>query len=112
MASSANRTFTTAEARSRLSEVIDQARHGANRIVLTRHGKSVAAVVPIADLELLQEIERLLDVERAKIALAEAEERGVITLDRLKKELGLKTRAVRSGGRTKNALHGRSRARR
>jgi len=50
----------------------------------------VAAVVSVADLELLQQIERLLDIERANKALAEAKAGRIKTLEQLKKELGLK----------------------
>ena len=65
---SANRVYTTAEARDRFSEVVNEASYGSKRVLLTRHGKSVAAVVSVADLELLQQIERILDIER-RVAL-------------------------------------------
>jgi prevent-host-death family protein len=66
------RQYTIGLARSRFSEVVAEASYGAQRVVLTRHGKSVAAVVPIADLELLQGLERIIDVEKARKALTEA----------------------------------------
>jgi prevent-host-death family protein len=87
---SANRVYTTAEARDRFSEVVNEASYGSKRVLLTRHGKSVAAVVSVADLELLQQIERLLDIERANKALAEAKAGRIKTLEQLKKELDLK----------------------
>src|SRR4026208_867258 len=49
---SAKRVYTTAEARDRFSEVVNEASYGSKRVLLTRHGKSVAAVVSVADLEL------------------------------------------------------------
>ncbi|MCI0430742.1 MAG: type II toxin-antitoxin system Phd/YefM family antitoxin [Rhodospirillales bacterium] len=88
--SSANRVYTTAKARDRFSEVVNEASYGSKRVVLTRHGKSVAAVVSIAELKLLQEIERLLDIERAKRALVEAKSGRVKSLEDLRKELGIK----------------------
>ena len=87
--SSTKRTYTTAEARDRFSEVVNEASYGARRVVLTRHGKTVAAVVSVSDLELLQEIERLLDVERARSALEEAKSGSTLTLAELRKKLGL-----------------------
>jgi prevent-host-death family protein len=66
------RQYTIGLARSRLSEVVSEAAYGAQRVVLTRHGRSVAAVVPIADLELLQGLERIIDVEKARKTLTEA----------------------------------------
>jgi len=57
------------------------------RIVRTAgRGKDVAALVPVEDLELLEEIEDRIDVEKAKNALKE--KRG-IPWKQLKKELGL-----------------------
>ena len=82
------RQYTTREARDRFSEVINEAAYGAQRVVLTRHGKNVAAVVPISDLELLNELERIIDVEEARKALIEAQT-GSISLQDLKKELGV-----------------------
>ena len=87
--SSADRVYTTGEARDRLSEVVNEACYGFKRVVLTRHGRKVAAIVSIADLELLKEIERLLDIERAKSAFTEAKSGRVLTLKELKKQLGL-----------------------
>ncbi len=84
------RQYTTGEARNRFSEVINEAAYGAQRVVLTRHGKNVAAVVPISDLELIHELERIIDVEEARKALIEATAvGGGVTLDKLKAKLGL-----------------------
>ena len=41
-------------ARVKLSEVIGRAEHGGQRTVLQRHGKPVAAVVPMADIKKLE----------------------------------------------------------
>ena len=81
------RQYTTGEARNRFSEVINEAAYGAHRVVLTRHGKNIAAVVPISDLELLQELERMIDVEEARKALKEAEVGGTVTLRDMKAKL-------------------------
>lgn len=56
------------------------------RIVLDRRGKSVAALVPIEDLELLREIEDRLDNEAAATA---GKERGRIAWSALKRDLDL-----------------------
>lgn len=83
------RKYTTGEARDRFSEVVNEAAYGAERVVLTRHGKDVAAVVPMSDLELLHELERIIDVEEARKALAEAKGAATITLNKLKEELDI-----------------------
>ena len=64
-------TISTADARMNFSDVINKVAYGNEPIVLTRRGKSIAAIVSIAELELLQRIEEHLDVEDAEAALAE-----------------------------------------
>jgi prevent-host-death family protein len=83
------RKITTGQARNTFSDVVNEAAFGQRRVLLTRHGKNIAAVVPISDVELLCELERLIDVEEARKALADAKEGGTTTLEQLKKELGL-----------------------
>jgi len=45
--------ISTVEARENFAELINRAAYGKNRIVLTRRGKPLAAVVPISDFEQL-----------------------------------------------------------
>ncbi len=83
------RVYTTAQARDRFATVVNEAAFGAERVILTRHGKNIAALIPISDLDLLNELERLIDVEQARKALAEAKRVGTTALADLKKELDL-----------------------
>jgi prevent-host-death family protein len=82
-------SLSTAEARDRFSDVINRAAYGKERIVVTRRGKALVAVVPIEDVEWLRELEDRIDLEDARLAMAEVEEKGTISLDELKNELGL-----------------------
>jgi len=79
--------IATGKARENFSDLVNRSAYGKERIVLTRRGKSVAAVVPIEDLELLEEIEDRLDVEAARKALAEPGKN--VPLDEVKSLLGL-----------------------
>ena len=54
--------ISVAEARKGLMDVLNRAAYGGERLVLQRRGKSVAAVVSMEDLRLLQEIEDRADV--------------------------------------------------
>jgi len=81
--------YTAAEARDRFAEIINAAGFGMERVVITRHGKGVAAVVPLADLDFLEAIEDLIDIEEAREALGEAGDRDRILLKQLKKDLDL-----------------------
>ncbi|GEM_PF-5551823 len=60
---------------------------GARRIVLTRYGDGVAALISAGDLKLLEAIEDAIDLEMARRALAEKGPR--VSHADLKKELGL-----------------------
>ena len=81
------RKISTSELRDDVSTLVSEAAYGSERFVVTRHGKEVAALVPAADLQLLQELERLVDVEATKEAL---KQRGETTsLKKLKEELDL-----------------------
>ncbi|MFH1595044.1 MAG: type II toxin-antitoxin system Phd/YefM family antitoxin [Pseudomonadota bacterium] len=77
---------STVEARERFSDIINRAAFGKERVVLTRRGKELAAVVPIEDMRLLEELENYMDVEAARQAL---KEEGTIPWEQVKAELGL-----------------------
>lgn len=44
------RRMSTGDARERFSEIVNEAAYADKRTVITRHGKEVAAIVPIGDL--------------------------------------------------------------
>jgi len=79
---------STSKARVDFAEMINQVAYGGERIVLDRHGKPIAAIIPIDDLTFLEEIENRMDIDAAKRALAESDER--IPYERIRQELGLK----------------------
>jgi prevent-host-death family protein len=81
--------ISTVKAREQLSTVINRAAFGKERVVLTRRGKEVAAVVPIEDVKLLEELEDRIDLEEARAALAEAKSKGTIPWEKIKADLGL-----------------------
>ena len=58
-------------------------------MILRRRGKEVAAVVPIADLRLLEDLEDRIDLADARAALAETRKKGAKPLNDILKELGL-----------------------
>lgn len=78
--------MSASKARDEFSDALNRVAYKGERIVLRRRGKDVAALVPVEDLELLEEIEDRIDVEKAKNAL---KEKGGIPWKQLKKELGL-----------------------
>ena len=77
---------STVKARDEFSDVINRAAYGKERVVLTRRGKELAAVVPIEDVKFLEELEARIDVEAAREALKDP---GSIPWEQVKKQLGL-----------------------
>lgn len=81
-------TIAVSEAREDFSEIVDRAAHRRERVRLSRHGKEIAAMVPIEDLELLELLEDRADLDAIREALAESNDRS--PYDSLRQELGLK----------------------
>jgi antitoxin Phd len=57
--------ITTADARKKFANIINRVAFGNESFVLTRRGESIAAIVSIKELSLLQEIEDKIDIEDA-----------------------------------------------
>ncbi|MGH2446904.1 MAG: type II toxin-antitoxin system Phd/YefM family antitoxin [Candidatus Limnocylindria bacterium] len=77
------------EAREDFSTTVNRVAFGGERVVLTRRGRRVAAVVPIEDLELIEALEDARDLDEVKAALADPENRDRIGWEELKAQLGL-----------------------
>ena len=58
------------DARKDLAEILNRAAYGKERVVLTRRGKDVAAIVPMDDLNILEAIEDHMDVTDSEKILA------------------------------------------
>src|ERR1035437_8116917 len=80
------------KAREEFPDVVNRAAYGKERTIVSRRGKDLAAVIPIEDLRLLERLAReevdRIDLEDARAALAEAEEKGTIPLRDLMRKLG------------------------
>lgn len=82
-------SLSTVEARNQFSDLVNRSAYGKERVVLTRRGKALVAVVPIEDVEILEKLEDELDIAAAGKALAEARKQGTVAWETLKAELGL-----------------------
>jgi prevent-host-death family protein len=83
--------LSCAEARDHFDDLLDRAVKQKERVVLTRRGKPVAALVPIGDVEFLEAIEDLLEAEeyrRAKEEFAQSGE-AAVPWEKIKAEFGL-----------------------
>jgi prevent-host-death family protein len=82
------KTVTTRELRDKLSEVVGRCAYGGDRFVIKRHGKPVAAIVPVEDMFVAQCVEDLRAARAANAAVAEADKLGWASLEEVAKEMG------------------------
>jgi prevent-host-death family protein len=76
------------QARARFAESVNRVTYRGERILIRRHGRLVAALVPVEDLALIRELEDRMDLEDARKALMEAKGK-LIPWEAVKRELGL-----------------------
>lgn len=69
------------EVRENFAEIAGRVQFAHERIALTKHGKTIGALVPVEDAELLEAIEDRLDVLDALDAMADHRAHGGVTLD-------------------------------
>jgi prevent-host-death family protein len=85
--------LNVSKAREEFPDVVNRAAYGNERTIVSRRGKDLAAVIQIDDLRLLERLAReemdRLDLEDARAALQEAEEKGTTPLEEARKRLGL-----------------------
>lgn len=79
--------ISTVDAREQFSDVINRAAYGKERVVLTRRGKDLVAVVPIEDVKLLEALEDEIDLAGAREALADFALHGGASWEQVKAEL-------------------------
>lgn len=81
--------ISTADARRELAEILNRVAYGKERMVVTRHGKEVAAIVPVEDLDLLDRVRRFVARRDIAEALEQLEGGDAKSWGELKEELGL-----------------------
>lgn len=88
-ASDAGAVASVTEARQDFAEICNRVAYGGERIAIERRGKKCVAVVAYEDVELLEALEDHFDLRVALTALKEAEEKGTVSWDDLRRGLGL-----------------------
>lgn len=64
-ATAGSRSLSVAEVREQLADMLNEVKYAKKRTVVTKHGRQVAAVVSVEDLQLLERIEDFIDVATA-----------------------------------------------
>ncbi|HVN88278.1 MAG TPA: type II toxin-antitoxin system Phd/YefM family antitoxin [Candidatus Binataceae bacterium] len=82
-------SIAATDARDQFADLINRVAYGKDRILLTRRARPVAAIVPLDDLRVLEELEDRADREALRRAQSEVKRKGAIPWTTLKQELGL-----------------------
>ena len=80
-------SITVADVREKMSDTLNRVSYAKERVVITRHGKEQAAIVPLEDIELLNMLEAHIDLEEARKALKDMD--GAVNWEEFKGELDL-----------------------
>ena len=80
---------TVADARNDLAELLNRVAYGKERLVITRHGREVAAIVPIEDLHLTTRLRKFVARKDVARALAELDSGKASSWEQLRQELGV-----------------------
>lgn len=81
--------LNTVDAKEQFTDLINRVVHSKERVIITRRGQEIAAIIPLEDLILLQETQDRYDLREAIEALKEMRNVGTMTLDQLKEEIGV-----------------------
>jgi prevent-host-death family protein len=81
-------SISTIDAKEEFSTLLNRVSHNKERIVLTRRGKDIAAIVPLEDLYLLEQSQSKSDLEESVEALQEARQGGIVSLASFIDEMG------------------------
>jgi prevent-host-death family protein len=81
-------TVTAGRLKNVIGEVLNKVQFKGERVILSRKGQPAAAIIPIADLRLLEELEDRLDVEEIERVLADKGDEW-LTLEEAERELDL-----------------------
>lgn len=78
--------LNTTEVREDFAEILNRVAYRKERMIISRRGKRLAAIVPMEDVELLEKLEERMDLESAAKALREP---GAVSWKKIKTELNL-----------------------
>lgn len=77
------------EFQKKLGQTTERVAHDGERIVVQRHGRPQFAVIPFADLELLEELEDQVDLEEVRKRLRAERGKTRVTWETIKKRHGI-----------------------
>jgi prevent-host-death family protein len=70
------KSVAASDLRKDCAKIISEVEFGHERVIIQRHGQAAAVIMPLEDLALLEALEDEQDLEDARVARAEAIEKG------------------------------------
>ena len=81
--------ISIAELRSHLGDLVSRVSWKHDRIVITKHGKPVAALISASDMEKFEEVEDWNDIQAIRDGLEDVKKNGTIPLETVVREFAL-----------------------
>ena len=78
---------TVSEARERFADLVNRVAYRQERVLVTRHGRPIAAIIPMEQVQFLERAEDEYDLRLADEALAELEHTPAIPWEQVEAEL-------------------------
>ena len=67
----ANKAISVTDARDDFAELVNRVAYGKDRVIVSRRGRKLAAIVPVSDVALLELLDDEVDLMAARAALAD-----------------------------------------
>jgi prevent-host-death family protein len=83
--------MTTLDAKEKFTELLNHIAHSKERVILTRRGKELVAIISLEDLQFLESVQDKNDLQEAINAYKEAKNSTSVTLESLKEDLGIQS---------------------
>jgi prevent-host-death family protein len=84
-------SMSTLDAKEKFTELLNHVSHTKERVILTRRGKELAALVSLEDLQFLESTQDKNDLNEAIDALKESKNGSTVSLEKLKEEIGIQS---------------------
>jgi prevent-host-death family protein len=84
-------TMTTVDAKEKFTELLNHVSHTKERVILTRRGKELVAIVSLEDLQFLESVQDKNDLDEAMDAHKESKKTPPTPLETLKDDLGIQS---------------------
>jgi prevent-host-death family protein len=83
-------TISTVNARDNFAELLNRVAYGKRRVVMTRRGKPLVCVIPMEDVDFIEELEDIMDAKAVDDAKKKYGDEPTIPIEQAARQLGIK----------------------